>query len=82
MGARNLDKCVLGPTLTLAASVKAALEAAQTDVDLEWGVFYVRRVELACYSSGVTEIVGYLVPDEAEGKTFDLYTPEKPEVSE
>lgn len=82
MGARNLDKCVTGPTLTLAAHVKAALDAAQTDVDMEWGTFYVRGVELACYTGGITEIVGYLVPDEAEGKTFDFYTPEKFEVPE
>ena len=76
MSRENLDQQVTGPIVTLAAKVKAALEAADLDVSLPWGTFYVGRVELRWADHGETEVVGYLVPDEGDGKTFDFYTPQ------
>ena len=73
----NLGTQVTGPTVALAAKVKAALEALDTDVEMSYGTFYVRSVELAYRGGGMTEIVGYLVPDEGDGSTYDFWTPEK-----
>ena len=72
----NLSTQVTGPTLELAAKVKAALDEADTVVSTTYGDFYVRTVELAyAYGPEIQEIVGYLVPDEGDGTTFDFYTP-------
>lgn len=77
MTRNNLKEQVTGPVITLAAQIKALLEADPDKlmVKMEWGNFYVSKIELTCYTSGVTETVGYLVPDEAEGNTFDFFTP-------
>jgi hypothetical protein len=73
----NLKEQVTGPVIELAAKVKKALEADPDSqmVKTEWGNFYVSKVELTYYGSGASEVVGYLVPDEAEGNTYDFYTP-------
>lgn len=76
MGKGNLGTQVTGPTVELAAKVKKALEDAGTDVETSFGTFYVAKVVLAYGDAGEYETVGYLVPDEAEGKTFDFWTPE------
>ncbi len=73
----NLDKHVTGPVIELAAKVKKALEADPKCqiVKTDYGNFYISAIELKYYYGGDTELVGYLVPDEAEGDTFDFYTP-------
>ena len=73
----ELGTQVTGPVLKLAAQVKALLEGSPQDtmVRTSYGTFYVSRVVLS-YSDAENEIVGYLVPDEGEGETFDFYTPE------
>ena len=73
----NLDKQVVGPVVELAAEVKAKLEELSGGglVKTDWGNFYVARVELRYFDGGDSEIVGYLVPDEGDGSTFDFYTP-------
>ena len=78
----NLDKQVTGPVVELAAKVKRLLESDPDALMVEtaWGNFYVRAVELEFYEGGTAETVGYLVPDEGDGKTFDLYTPKRFEV--
>lgn len=67
---------VMGPTMELAAKVAASLAGDEkTLVKTEWGSFYVSKIELTYSSGGERETVGYLVPDEGEGSTFDFYTP-------
>ena len=80
MSARdNLDQQVTGPVLELAAKVKRLLESDPDGlmVEMPWGNFYVKAVELEYYDAGTAETVGYLVPDEGDGKTFDFYTPKR-----
>lgn len=74
---------VMGPYVLLAARVKEALEAhpSNTMVETEWGNFFVRRIELAWTDGHITESGAVLVPDEGDGKTFDLYTLE-PDLSD
>lgn len=71
----NLDRQVTGPTLALAAKVKEALEKEDLAVYTDYGTFYVAWVELRYFHEGEGEILGYLTPDEAEGKTYDFWTP-------
>lgn len=75
----NLKEQVMGPAIELAARVKATLERDPEAclVEMEWGNFYVSRITLSCFDGDGTEIVGYLVPDEGAGDTFDFYTPER-----
>jgi hypothetical protein len=80
MSARDgLGEYVAGPAVILAAKVKAALEADPDSllVTTAYGNFYVSRIELKYADGGVGEVCGYLVPDEAEGNTFEFYTPKR-----
>ena len=70
---------ITGPVLELVAKVKKALDSDTTQssptyVGKEWGNYYVRSVELVYSDGDVTEVVGYLIPDEAEGNSFDFWT--------
>lgn len=72
----GLGAQVMGPTIELAAKVAAALAGEdKTLVKVEWGAFYVSKIELTYSGGGECEVVGYLVPDEGTGDTFDFYTP-------
>ncbi len=73
----GLGEQVTGPIVELAAMAKEALEARGLLVKTDYGNFYVSRVELSYCHGGDFETVGYLVPDEGEGKTYDLFTPSR-----
>jgi hypothetical protein len=76
----GIDRQVMGGTIALAAKVKALLEGGgDLHVDTSYGDrFYVSEVVLKAAGDWGSEIVGYLVPDEADGKTFDLWTHRDP----
>lgn len=75
------DRLIMGGTLELAAKVKALLESGDDPlrVDTSYGdTFYVSAVVLKAAGDWGSEIVGYLTPDEADGKTFDFWTHRDP----
>jgi hypothetical protein len=73
-GRADLDQFVGGPTLTLAARIKKALDSEFLQEHTDYGTFFVSRVELQWSDGGDSEVVGYLVPDEGKGETLDFYT--------
>lgn len=66
----NLGTQIVGPTLELAAKVRKVLAGHELAVHTDWGTFYVAEIRLA-YDD---ETLGYLVPDEGEGLSFDFWT--------
>ena len=70
----ELDQQVVGPTLKLAARLAEVLDGTDVEVETPYGLFYVSKVELSYQHYGDHSVVGYLVPDEGDGKTFDFYT--------
>lgn len=78
MNETELGEYVPGAAIDLAAKVRAALAGNQnTLVETEYGNFYVSRIELTYGYGGDHEVVGYLVPDEGDGKSLDFYTPKR-----
>ena len=75
MNLEDIEELVTGPVIELAAKTKRALESESLIVETPYGAFYVKSVELVYRGMGVTETVGYLVPDEGDGSTYDFYTP-------
>jgi hypothetical protein len=76
---------ITSPTIELAAKVKKALDAPSTDVaktfvGTSYGNFYVRTIELVYQDGQDVEVVGYLIPDEADGNTFDFWTEIPPHI--
>lgn len=78
----NLGEHVSGPIIELAAKAKKALEVTDLLVETSYGNFYVGSVELRYYHEGLGEVVGYLRPDEADGKTYDFWTSKDPQTTE
>lgn len=66
---------VMGPTIELAARVKRALEGEALDVNTTYGTFYVSQVTLSYSDGHEHEVVGFLTPDEGDGRTYDFYAP-------
>lgn len=83
MSREELGEQITGPVVELAAKVKRAVEVDPSAliVETDHGNFYVSRIELTYYGGGVSEVCGYLTPDEGDGKTFDLYSPRYVEVT-
>lgn len=72
----RFDSVLMGPGLTLAGRIAAALNEAGINEDTNgWGTFYVSRVEISYSDGEVRELNAYLAPDEAEGKTMELHIP-------
>lgn len=71
------DVHVSGPVITLAARVIKALESAGFSEKTSYGTFYVRRVEIAWSDGYDAETCLYLTPNEADGETFDAWTPNR-----
>lgn len=68
---------IQGPVIELAGKVKALVDAKENEpdrtlVETNYGNFYVSKIELAYYEGGDSEVVGHLVPNEGDGKTFDF----------
>jgi hypothetical protein len=77
MSSDNFDHLIMGASVALAAKVKALLESSEegTSLDTPYGDrFYVSQVVIKVAGDWGSEIVGYLVPDEADGTTFDFWT--------